>query len=101
MFSEWEAIELKVLVYAKLTSWFVLQNVKLLQQFISPHTGQVYDPTRTGELQIYKRVMSVLFKAYDIMLILWVCVCVCVTGVCMKQHKKLNQAIDMAKDHGN
>ncbi|XP_042362020.1 28S ribosomal protein S18b, mitochondrial [Plectropomus leopardus] len=24
------------------------QNVKLLQQFISPHTGMVYDPTRTG-----------------------------------------------------
>lgn len=44
------------------------QNVKLLQQFISPHTGQVFDPTRTG--------------------------------VCMRQHKKLNQAIDMARDHG-
>ncbi|KAE8282407.1 28S ribosomal protein S18b, mitochondrial [Larimichthys crocea] len=24
------------------------QNVKLLQQFISPHTGMLYDPTRTG-----------------------------------------------------
>ncbi|XP_041868274.1 28S ribosomal protein S18b, mitochondrial [Melanotaenia boesemani] len=24
------------------------QNVKLLQQFISPHTGMVYDPIRTG-----------------------------------------------------
>ncbi|KAJ8367669.1 hypothetical protein AAFF_G00313690 [Aldrovandia affinis] len=24
------------------------QNVKLLEQFISPHTGIVYDPTRTG-----------------------------------------------------
>lgn len=28
---------------------FFLQNVKLLQQFISPHTGLVYDPTRTGK----------------------------------------------------
>ncbi|KAM8884352.1 small ribosomal subunit protein mS40 [Synchiropus picturatus] len=44
------------------------QNVKLLQQFISPHTGVVYDPTRTG--------------------------------VCMKQQKRLNQAIHMARDHG-
>lgn len=44
------------------------QNVKLLQQFISPHTGMVYDPTRTG--------------------------------VCMKQQKKLNEAIDTARDHG-
>ncbi|KAM4725860.1 small ribosomal subunit protein mS40 isoform 2-T2 [Anableps anableps] len=26
------------------------QNVKLLQQFISPHTGMVYDPTLTGLL---------------------------------------------------
>ncbi|XP_040909789.1 28S ribosomal protein S18b, mitochondrial [Toxotes jaculatrix] len=44
------------------------QNVKLLQQFISPHTGMVYDPTRTG--------------------------------VCMKQQKKLNEAIDTARDQG-
>ncbi|XP_037650688.1 28S ribosomal protein S18b, mitochondrial [Sebastes umbrosus] len=44
------------------------QNVKLLQQFISPHTGTAYDPTRTG--------------------------------VCMKQQKKLNEAIDTARDHG-
>nr|XP_020480469.1 28S ribosomal protein S18b, mitochondrial [Monopterus albus] len=44
------------------------QNVKLLQQFISPETGMVYDPTRTG--------------------------------VCMKQHKKLNEAIGTAQDHG-
>uniref|UniRef100_A0A8C7S0L6 Mitochondrial ribosomal protein S18B n=1 Tax=Oncorhynchus mykiss TaxID=8022 RepID=A0A8C7S0L6_ONCMY len=28
---------------------FFLQNVKLLQNFISPYTGVVYDPTRTGE----------------------------------------------------
>lgn len=27
----------------------LLQNVKLLQQFISPHTGMVYDPTQTGK----------------------------------------------------
>lgn len=26
-----------------------LQNVKLLQQFISPQTGMVFDPTRTGK----------------------------------------------------
>ncbi|XP_038581531.1 28S ribosomal protein S18b, mitochondrial [Micropterus salmoides] len=44
------------------------QNVKLLQQFISPHTGTVYDPTRTG--------------------------------VCMKQQKKLNEAINAARNHG-
>ncbi|KAF7654609.1 hypothetical protein LDENG_00067200 [Lucifuga dentata] len=44
------------------------QNVKLLQQFISPHTGKVHDPTRTG--------------------------------VCMKQQKKLNEAISTARDHG-
>ncbi|XP_070841395.1 small ribosomal subunit protein mS40 [Chaetodon trifascialis] len=44
------------------------QNVKLLEQFISPHTGTVYDPTRTG--------------------------------VCMKQQKKLNDAINTAQDHG-
>ncbi|XP_056153880.1 28S ribosomal protein S18b, mitochondrial [Lampris incognitus] len=44
------------------------QNVKLLQQFISPHTGTVYDPTRTG--------------------------------VCMKQQKMLNKAVDTARDHG-
>ncbi|XP_041664980.1 28S ribosomal protein S18b, mitochondrial isoform X2 [Cheilinus undulatus] len=44
------------------------QNVKLLQQFISPHTGQVFDPTRTG--------------------------------VCVRQQKKLNEAINTARDHG-
>lgn len=44
------------------------KNVKLLQQFVSPHTGIVYDPTRTG--------------------------------VCMKQQKQLNQAIQTARDHG-
>ncbi|KAM9434332.1 small ribosomal subunit protein mS40 [Clarias gariepinus] len=44
------------------------QNVNLLQQFISPHTGMVYDPTRTG--------------------------------VCMKQQKLLNKAIETARDHG-
>ncbi|KAM4539042.1 small ribosomal subunit protein mS40 isoform 2-T2 [Odontesthes bonariensis] len=44
------------------------QNVKLLQQFISPHTGMVYDPTRTG--------------------------------VCMKQQKRLHEAINTARDHG-
>ncbi|CAG13732.1 unnamed protein product, partial [Tetraodon nigroviridis] len=44
------------------------QNVKLLQQFISPHTGLVLDPTRTG--------------------------------VCMKQQKKLLEAIVTAQNHG-
>lgn len=28
--------------------YFSLQNVNLLQQFICPYTGIVYDPTRTG-----------------------------------------------------
>ncbi|XP_051992719.1 28S ribosomal protein S18b, mitochondrial [Xyrauchen texanus] len=44
------------------------KNVNLLQQFISPQTGFVYDPTRTG--------------------------------VCMKQQKILNKAIETARDHG-
>ncbi|KAL7382405.1 hypothetical protein ABVT39_021669 [Epinephelus coioides] len=44
------------------------QNVKLLQQFISPHSGMVYDPT--------------------------------LTGVCMKQQKKLHETINTARDHG-
>ncbi|XP_056876595.1 28S ribosomal protein S18b, mitochondrial [Takifugu flavidus] len=44
------------------------QNVKLLQQFISPQSGIVYDPTRTG--------------------------------VCMKQQKKLTEAISTARNHG-
>ncbi|KAK0142357.1 28S ribosomal protein S18b, mitochondrial [Merluccius polli] len=44
------------------------QNVKLLQQFINPYSGTVYDPTRTG--------------------------------VCMKQQKVLNEAVNMARDHG-
>ncbi|XP_031441478.1 28S ribosomal protein S18b, mitochondrial isoform X2 [Clupea harengus] len=44
------------------------QNVKLLQQFVSPYTGLVLDPTRTG--------------------------------VCMKQQKRLNQALETARDHG-
>ncbi|XP_061822782.1 small ribosomal subunit protein mS40 isoform X2 [Nerophis lumbriciformis] len=44
------------------------QNVKLLQQFISPYTGMLYDPTKTG--------------------------------VCMKQQKKLNATINIARDHG-
>ncbi|KAL7830243.1 hypothetical protein SRHO_G00313700 [Serrasalmus rhombeus] len=44
------------------------QNVNLLQQFVSPYTGLVYDPTRTG--------------------------------VCIKQQKLLNKAIETARDHG-
>ncbi|XP_053302845.1 28S ribosomal protein S18b, mitochondrial [Pleuronectes platessa] len=44
------------------------QNVKLLQQFISPHSGIVYDSTQTG--------------------------------LCMKQQKKLNEAISTAQDLG-
>ncbi|KAJ0055351.1 hypothetical protein NL108_016079, partial [Boleophthalmus pectinirostris] len=43
------------------------QNVKLLEQFISPYTGIIYDPTKTG--------------------------------VCMKQQKKLTEAIDASRDH--
>ncbi|KAL1255833.1 hypothetical protein QQF64_013894 [Cirrhinus molitorella] len=44
------------------------KNVNLLQQFVSPQTGIVYDPTRTG--------------------------------VCMKQQKLLNKAIETARDCG-
>uniref|UniRef100_A0A8C1KCF0 Small ribosomal subunit protein mS40 n=1 Tax=Cyprinus carpio TaxID=7962 RepID=A0A8C1KCF0_CYPCA len=44
------------------------KNVNLLQQFISPQTGIVHDPTRTG--------------------------------VCMKQQKLLNKAIETARDCG-
>ncbi|CAL9691130.1 unnamed protein product [Knipowitschia caucasica] len=43
-------------------------NVKLLEQFISPYTGVVYDPSKTG--------------------------------VCMKQQKKLTEAIAASRDHG-
>ncbi|XP_013883293.1 small ribosomal subunit protein mS40 [Austrofundulus limnaeus] len=44
------------------------QNVKLLQQFICPHSGEVYDATYTG--------------------------------VCRKQQKMLNRAIQKARDQG-
>lgn len=44
------------------------QNVKLLEQFVSPHTWMVFDATRTG--------------------------------VCQTQQKKLNEAINTARDHG-
>ncbi|XP_072303420.1 small ribosomal subunit protein mS40 [Eucyclogobius newberryi] len=44
------------------------QNVKLLEQFISPYTGMLFDPTKTG--------------------------------VCMKQQKKLTEAIDASRNHG-
>ncbi|XP_033929483.1 small ribosomal subunit protein mS40 isoform X2 [Melopsittacus undulatus] len=43
-------------------------NVKLLDQFICPHSGVIFHPTHTG--------------------------------VCMKQHKLLSQAIAQAQDHG-
>ncbi|XP_076013186.1 small ribosomal subunit protein mS40 [Genypterus blacodes] len=33
------------------------QNVKLLQQFISPHTGTVYDPSQTGVCQKQQKKM--------------------------------------------
>uniref|UniRef100_A0A4W4GJI1 Small ribosomal subunit protein mS40 n=2 Tax=Electrophorus electricus TaxID=8005 RepID=A0A4W4GJI1_ELEEL len=44
------------------------QNVNLLQQFVSPYTGLVYDSTRTG--------------------------------VCRKQQKLLNKAVETARAHG-
>ncbi|KAM6396222.1 LOW QUALITY PROTEIN: small ribosomal subunit protein mS40 [Rhynochetos jubatus] len=44
------------------------RNVKLLDQFVCPHTGAVLHPTHTG--------------------------------VCMKQHKLLTEAIARAQDHG-
>ncbi|CAB1320725.1 unnamed protein product [Coregonus sp. 'balchen'] len=34
------------------------QNVKLLQQFISPNTGIVYDPTRTGVCQKQQKQLN-------------------------------------------
>ncbi|XP_075439664.1 small ribosomal subunit protein mS40 [Ascaphus truei] len=34
------------------------RNVKLLQQFISPHTGTVYDPTRTGVCQKQQKILA-------------------------------------------
>ncbi|XP_047460896.1 28S ribosomal protein S18b, mitochondrial [Mugil cephalus] len=34
------------------------QNVKLLQQFISPHTGVVYDPTRTGVCMKQQKILT-------------------------------------------
>ncbi|KAM4878301.1 small ribosomal subunit protein mS40 [Sylvia borin] len=44
------------------------RNVKLLDQFICPHSGVIFDPIHTG--------------------------------ICMKQHKLLSQAIAQAQDHG-
>ncbi|XP_067386196.1 small ribosomal subunit protein mS40 [Emydura macquarii macquarii] len=44
------------------------RNVKLLEQFMSPHSGVILHPMDTG--------------------------------VCRKQHKRLVQAIDQARDHG-
>ncbi|KAA0710671.1 28S ribosomal protein S18b, mitochondrial [Triplophysa tibetana] len=57
------------------------KNVNLLQQFICPYTGIVYDPTRTGSLHLSLNVIVP-------------------PGVCMKQQKLLNQAVDTARDHG-
>ncbi|XP_057683906.1 28S ribosomal protein S18b, mitochondrial [Corythoichthys intestinalis] len=39
------------------------QNVKLLQQFISPHTGMVYDPTRTGVCMKKQKKLSEAINA--------------------------------------
>ncbi|XP_048148992.1 28S ribosomal protein S18b, mitochondrial [Corvus hawaiiensis] len=44
------------------------RNVKLLDQFICPHSGVIFHPIHTG--------------------------------ICMKQHKRLSQAIAQAQDHG-
>ncbi|XP_070702186.1 small ribosomal subunit protein mS40 [Pempheris klunzingeri] len=42
------------------------QNVKLLQQFISPHTGQVYDPTYTGVcVNQQKKLNEAIGRAQD------------------------------------
>ncbi|XP_029022080.1 28S ribosomal protein S18b, mitochondrial [Betta splendens] len=42
------------------------QNVKLLQQFISPHTGMVYESTRTGVcVKQQKKLNDVINKARD------------------------------------
>ncbi|KAM4020422.1 small ribosomal subunit protein mS40 [Anomaloglossus baeobatrachus] len=42
------------------------RNVKLLQQFICPHTGVVYDPTRTGVcMKQYKRLVKAITEAED------------------------------------
>jgi len=35
-------------LFSLIYSIFPLQNVNLLQQFICPQTGMLYDPTRTG-----------------------------------------------------
>uniref|UniRef100_A0A8C9MEA6 Small ribosomal subunit protein mS40 n=1 Tax=Serinus canaria TaxID=9135 RepID=A0A8C9MEA6_SERCA len=44
------------------------RNVKLLDQFICPHSGVIFHPIHTG--------------------------------ICMKQHRRLSQAIAQAQDHG-
>ncbi|XP_035537113.1 28S ribosomal protein S18b, mitochondrial [Morone saxatilis] len=42
------------------------QNVKLLQQFISPHTGMVYDPTQTGVCRKQqKKLTEAIRTAHD------------------------------------
>ncbi|CAN2390424.1 ribosomal protein S18B [Pristimantis euphronides] len=42
------------------------RNVKLLQQFMCPHTGVVYDPTRTGVcMKQHKRLVKAITEAED------------------------------------
>ncbi|XP_042202071.1 28S ribosomal protein S18b, mitochondrial [Callorhinchus milii] len=42
------------------------RNVKLLEQFISPHTGQMYDPTRTGVcMKQFKNLTKAVQEAKD------------------------------------
>lgn len=56
----------------------------------------VYDPTRTGKKsshnEYWNTIWLVVFDVvYGVMLS---------TGVCMKQQKKLNEAINTAQNHG-
>ncbi|KAJ7317253.1 hypothetical protein JRQ81_003415 [Phrynocephalus forsythii] len=42
------------------------RNVKLLEQFICPHTGQIYHPTRTGIcMKKYKQLTNAIEQARD------------------------------------
>lgn len=84
--------------YTTAFSWncLLFQNVKLLQQFISPHTGMVYDPTRTGKKSSHTKYWNTTWRVvFDV-----VCGVLLSTGVCMKQQKKLNEAINTAQNHG-
>ncbi|NXH45131.1 RT18B protein, partial [Dicaeum eximium] len=69
------------------------RNVKLLDQFICPHSGIIFHPTHTGEAT--PEAPLSLFRATSLAILTFF-----PSGICMKQHKRLSQAIAQAQDHG-